>query len=99
MPCQRYLLMVAAPTLQATSSWEPVPPVRYSLAKNPFFQNNRFIKLGLDNSDQWWTPPYDYKHWTNFQDKIPPYWQETLREKITVKEFHAQGAKFLRGQA
>jgi hypothetical protein len=44
-------------------------------------------------------PPYDNKNWTNFQDKIPPYWQETLREKISVKDFHVQGAKLLRGQA
>lgn len=76
-----------------------VPPVRKSTSQNPFFQNNRFIKLGLDNVSTWWTPPYDFKNWANFQDKIPPYWQECLREKITVKDFHVQGAKFLRGQA
>jgi hypothetical protein len=23
----------------------------------------------------------------NFQDKIPPYWQEALRQKITVRDF------------
>jgi hypothetical protein len=76
-----------------------VPPVRTSLAKNPFFQNNRFIKMSLDNADQWWTPPYDYKHWTNFQDKIPPFWQEALREKITPAQFNQIGAKLLRGQS
>jgi multiple sugar transport system substrate-binding protein len=76
-----------------------VPPVRKSASQNPFFQNNRFIKLGLDRVSEWWTPPYDHKNWANFQDKIPPYWQEVLREKITVKDFHVQGAKFLRGQA
>jgi multiple sugar transport system substrate-binding protein len=75
-----------------------VPPVRKSLAQNPVFQNNRFIKLGLDESNTWWTPPYQHPHWTNFQDKIAPYWQETLREKITVAQFHQQGARFLRGQ-
>ena len=75
-----------------------VPPVRKSLSKNPFFQNNRFIKLGLDSTDQWWTPPYEHKHWANFQDKIPPFWQEVLREKITPAQFNQTGAKFLRGQ-
>ena len=76
-----------------------VPPVRKSASLNPFFQTNRFIKLGLDRVSEWWTPPYEFKNWANFQDKIPPYWQECLREKITVKDFHVQGAKFLRGQA
>jgi multiple sugar transport system substrate-binding protein len=76
-----------------------VPPVRKSASQSPVFQNNRFIKLGLDNVSTWWTPPYEFKNWANFQDKIPPYWQECLREKITVKDFHVQGAKFLRGQA
>ena len=54
--------------------------------------------LGLDESATWWTPPYEFKNWTNFQDKIAPFWQETLREKMTVTQFHQQGAKFLRGQ-
>jgi hypothetical protein len=76
-----------------------VPPVRKSLAQNAFFQNNRFIKMSLDASDQWWTPPYEHKHWTNFQDKIPPYWQEVLREKITPAQFNQIGAKLLRGQS
>ncbi|MCC6469414.1 MAG: extracellular solute-binding protein [Alphaproteobacteria bacterium] len=76
-----------------------VPPVRKSASLNPFFQNNRFIKMGLDNVSTWWMPPYEFNNWANFQDKIPPFWQEVLREKITVKDFHAQGAKFLRGQA
>ena len=75
-----------------------VPPVRKSLSQHPTFQNNRFIKLGRSESDTWWTPPYEHKNWTNFQDKIAPYWQETLREKITVTQFHQQAAKFLRGQ-
>jgi multiple sugar transport system substrate-binding protein len=76
-----------------------VPPVRKSTAQNAFFQNNRFIKMSLNEADTWWTPPYEFKNWANFQDKIPPYWQEVLREKITVKQFHEQGAKFFRGQA
>jgi hypothetical protein len=75
-----------------------VPPVRKSIAQAPVFQNNRFIKLGLTESATWWTPPYEFKNWTNFQDKIAPFWQETLREKMTVTQFHQQGAKFLRGQ-
>ena len=37
--------------------------------------------------------------WTNFQDKIPPFWQEALAGKITAEEFNQQGAKFLRGEA
>jgi len=65
----------------------------------PVFQENRFIKFGLDEVNTWWTPPYENKNWANFQDKIPPYWQEVLREKITPKQFNEQGAKFLRGQA
>jgi ABC-type glycerol-3-phosphate transport system substrate-binding protein len=75
-----------------------VPPVRKSVSQHPTFQNNRFIKLGLAESDTWWTPPYEFKNWTNFQDKIAPFWQETLREKISVTQFHQQAAKFLRGQ-
>jgi multiple sugar transport system substrate-binding protein len=71
-----------------------VPPVRKSVSQHPTFQNNRFIKLGLAESDTWWTPPYEFKNWTNFQDKIAPFWQETLREKITVTQFHQQAAKF-----
>ena len=50
-------------------------------------------------SNTWYMPPYYQKNWANFQDKIPPYWQETLSKKITVQQFHEQGAKFLRGQA
>lgn len=76
-----------------------VPPVRHSLAKNEFFQNNRFIKMSLDHSDQWWIPPYDNVNWANFQDKIAPYWQEALAGKISAADFNKQGAKFLRGEA
>lgn len=76
-----------------------VPPVRKSASTAPVFQENRFIKFGLDEVATWWTPPYENKNWANFQDKIPPYWQEVLREKITPKQFNEQGAKFLRGQA
>lgn len=76
-----------------------VPPVRKTTSQVPDFQNNRFIKFGLDHVQTWWTPPYDYKNWANFQDKIPPFWQEVLSQKITPKQFNEQGAKFLRGQA
>jgi multiple sugar transport system substrate-binding protein len=76
-----------------------VPPVRKSMFNNPAFENNRFIKMSRAESDTWYMPPYWHKNWANFQDTIPPYWQETLRQKISVKDFHVQGAKFLRGQA
>ncbi|MCC7046824.1 MAG: extracellular solute-binding protein [Alphaproteobacteria bacterium] len=76
-----------------------VPPVRKTTSLNPVFQNNRFIKFGLDEVQTWWTPPYEFKNWANFQDKIPPFWQEVLSQKITPKQFNEQGAKFLRGQA
>ena len=76
-----------------------VPPVRKSMFNNPAFEGNRFIKMSLAESNTWYMPPYWHKNWANFQDKIPPYWQETLSKKITVQQFHAQGAKFLRGQA
>lgn len=76
-----------------------VPPVRKSLSERPVFQNNRFIKMSLEKLDTWWTPPYDHPHWTNFQDKIPPYWQEAVRGNITAAQFNQQGAKFLRGEA
>ena len=75
-----------------------VPPVRKSFAA-PGLPEQPLHQDSLAESDTWWTPPYEHKNWTNFQDKIPPYWQEALREKITVRQFHVQGAKFLRGQA
>ena len=76
-----------------------VPPVRKSFFNNPAFEGNRFIKMSLADSNTWYMPPYYNKNWANFQDKIPPYWQEALRQKISVRDFHVQGAKFLRGQA
>jgi len=76
-----------------------VPPVRTSLAKRPVFQDNRFIRMSLDHLDTWWTPPYSHPHWTNFQDKIPPYWQEAVKGNITAAQFNQQGAKLLRGEA
>ena len=76
-----------------------VPPVRKSLAQNPAFQNNRVIKMTLDVTDTWWAPPYHFENWANFQDKIAPYWQEVLQQKITPEQFNRQGAAFLRGEA
>ena len=76
-----------------------MPPVRKSFFNNAAFENNRFIKMSLAESNTWYMPPYYNKNWANFQDKIPPYWQEALRQQITVRDFHVQGAKFLRGQA
>jgi multiple sugar transport system substrate-binding protein len=76
-----------------------VPPVRKSISQHQAFQGNRFIKMSLGEAGTWWTPPYHNKNWTNLQDKIPPFWQEVLQEKISVKQFHEQAAKFLRGQA
>jgi len=76
-----------------------VPPVRKSVAQRDFFQNDRFIKMSIEHSDQWWTPPYDAPTWTNFQDKIAPYWQEALAGKITAAQFNQTGAKLLRGEA
>ena len=76
-----------------------VPPVRKSFFNNPAFEGNRFIKMSLADSNTWYMPPYYNKNWANFQDKIPPFWQEVLREKITPAQFCQQGAKFLRGQA
>jgi len=73
-------------------------PVRKSLADEPVFQTNRFFKVAIENAANWWMPPFAHKHWTNYQDKIAPYWQQALRQEITVKAFHVQAAKFLRGE-
>ncbi len=76
-----------------------VPPVRKSLSQHPAFQNNRVIKMALGVSNTWWTPPYEFNNWTNFQDKIPPFWQEVLQQKITPEEFNKRGASLLRGES
>ena len=68
-----------------------VPPVRKSFFNNPAFEGNRFIKMSLAESDTWYMPPYENKNWANFQDKIPPYWQEALRQKITVQRLPRAG--------
>ena len=76
-----------------------VPPVRRSLAGNPTFQENRVIKMALGASNTWWTPPYHIENWTNFQDKIAPYWQEVLQQRITPEQFNKRGAALLRGES
>src|SRR5262249_33091523 len=73
--------------------------VRTSIASEEFYQNNRFFKVALANSNIWWMPPCDSKNWANYQDKLAPYWQQALRQEITVTQFHQQGARFLRGDA
>jgi ABC-type glycerol-3-phosphate transport system substrate-binding protein len=74
-------------------------PVRKSIAAEPVFQQNRFFKLAATSAATWGRPPFSHKHWANYQDKIAPYWQQALRQEISVKDFHAQAAKFLRGEA
>jgi multiple sugar transport system substrate-binding protein len=74
-------------------------PVRKSISGDPVFQQNRFFKLAIASAATWWRPPFAHKHWANYQDKIAPYWQQALRQEMSVKDFHAQAAKFLRGEA
>ena len=72
--------------------------MRKSLAEEPAIQNNRFFKVAINSAANWWMPPFAHKNWTNYQDKIAPYWQQALRQEITAAGFHQQAAKFLRGQ-
>lgn len=74
-------------------------PVRKSIAAEPVFQENRFFKLALASASSWWMPPLFHKYWANYRDKITPYFQQTLRQEISVKDFHVQAAKVLRGEA
>lgn len=73
-------------------------PVRKSLAAEPAYQT-RFFKLAAASESLWWCPPYFHKHWAKFMDKITPYWQQTLRQEISVKDFHVRAASILRGEA
>ena len=73
-------------------------PVRKSLAEEPAIQNHRFFKVAINSAANWWMPPFAHKNWTNYQDKIAPYWQQALRQEITAAGFHQQAAKFLRGE-
>jgi multiple sugar transport system substrate-binding protein len=72
-------------------------PVRKSLSADPAIQTNRFFKVASANAVNWWTPPFAAKNWALYQDKIAPYWQQTLRQEITPKQWNEQAAKFLRG--
>jgi multiple sugar transport system substrate-binding protein len=74
-------------------------PVRKTVSADSVFQQNRFFKLAIASSSSWWMPPFHHAHWANYQDKIAPYWQQALRQEISVKDFHAQAAKLLRGEA
>ena len=76
-----------------------VLPVRKSLSAEPVFQQNRFFKLAISLASNWWRPPFSHEHWLNYQEKIAPYWQQALRQEISVKDFHAQAVKLLRGEA
>jgi multiple sugar transport system substrate-binding protein len=73
-------------------------PVRISLNQLPAVQDNRFFKLAASQSANWWRPPYESETWTNYQDKIAPFWQQALRQEISVKDFHVQAAKYMRGE-
>ena len=74
-------------------------PVRKSVAAEPVFQQNRFFKLALASASSWWMPPFFHKHWANYRDKVTPYFQQALRQEISVRDFHVQAAKILRGEA
>jgi hypothetical protein len=54
--------------------------------------------VAIENADKWWMPPFSWKYWTNYQDKIAPYWQQALQQSITVQQFQDQAAAFLRGE-
>jgi ABC-type glycerol-3-phosphate transport system substrate-binding protein len=73
-------------------------PVRKSIAAEPAYQTNRFFKVAIDAQASWWHPPFAWKNWTNYQNKIAPFWQEALRGDMTPQAWQAQAAKFLRGQ-
>ncbi len=73
-------------------------PVRKSISAEPVFQKNRFFKLAIGLASSWWMPPFSHKYWANYRDKVTPYFQQTLRQEITAKDFHGQAAKILRGE-
>lgn len=74
-------------------------PVRTSLNADPIVQNNRFFRIASAEAANWWRPPYEQANWTNYQDKIAPFWQQALRQEISVRDFHVQAAKYMRGEA
>lgn len=73
-----------------------VPTVRKSLASEPGFQENRFLKLALDLAPNYWSPPYGQTNFGNFQEKIAPYWGEALLGSMSPAEFNQTGARLLR---
>jgi multiple sugar transport system substrate-binding protein len=74
-------------------------PVRKSLSDDPRIEKNRFFKVAKDHADTWWTPPFSWKYWADYQNKIAPYWQQALRQEITPKQWNEQAAALLRGDA
>lgn len=73
-------------------------PVRKSVMAEPIVTDNRFLVRAAKESDYWWTPPFSSDHWANYQDKIAPYWQEALRQRLTPTQFQKQAANLLRGE-
>ena len=71
----------------------------FFLNADPVVQNNRFFRIASAESATWWRPPYEQANWTNYQDKIAPFWQQALRQEISVRDFHVQAAKYMRGEA
>jgi len=74
-------------------------PVRKSIAAEPVFQQNRFLKLAIALASSWWMPPFSHKYWASHRDKVTPYFQQTLRQEISAKDFHVQAAKVLCGES
>ncbi|HEY4200176.1 MAG TPA: sugar ABC transporter substrate-binding protein [Devosiaceae bacterium] len=73
-------------------------PVRASLAENPVVTNNRVLGIVRKNADNWWNPPFQSENWVNYQNSIAPYWQQVLRQEITVEQYQARAAGLLRGE-
>ncbi len=73
-------------------------PVRISLNRAPGRAGQPLLQARGSQSANWWRPPYESETWTNYQDKIAPFWQQALRQEISVKDFHVQAAKYMRGE-
>jgi multiple sugar transport system substrate-binding protein len=83
---------------QALAQGRGYLPVRKSLSNDPSIQTNRFFKVATADSANWWTPPFAAKGWSNYTDKIAPYWQQALRQQITPQQWNEQAAKLMRGE-
>jgi tripartite-type tricarboxylate transporter receptor subunit TctC len=68
-----------------------VPPVRKSFFNNPASRTTGSSRCRLADSNTWYMPPYYNKNWANFQDKIPPYWQERCAEDLRARLSRAGG--------